>query len=57
MAAAVILGARQIVPIHFGVVGADGYAEVEEPLRQLRAAADRRGIKVNALQPGEWQDL
>ncbi len=57
VAAAVILGARQIVPIHFGVIGADGYAEVDDPLRQLRAAAARRGIKVNVMQPGEWQDL
>ncbi len=56
VAAAVILGARTLVPIHFGIEGAEGYLEVEQPVEALRAAAARRDIKVSMLDPGEWLD-
>lgn len=54
VAAAVILDARVVVPIHYGVQGAENYAELERPLDLLHDAAARRGVVVNALQPGEW---
>lgn len=53
-AAATILGAERIVPIHYGVVGADGYAEVPDPLAALYDASRPGGPSVTALQPGEW---
>lgn len=56
VAAAVILGARTLVPIHFGIEGAEGYLEVERPLEALRAAAARRDMSVSVLNPGEWLD-
>lgn len=57
VAAAVILGARQIVPIHFGVSGAPGYAETENAVSRLQAEARRRGVKVTLIRPGGWLDL
>lgn len=53
-AAAVVLGARLIVPIHYGVVGADGYAEVANPEAALLESARRREVGVEIVRPGEW---
>lgn len=57
VAAAVILGARKLVPIHYGISGAEGYAETERALEQLQTAAARRGIRVDPAQPGDWVEL
>lgn len=54
VAAAVVLKAKQLVPIHYGIEGAQNYAEVEHPLDLLREAAARRNVRLNSLAPGEW---
>jgi L-ascorbate metabolism protein UlaG (beta-lactamase superfamily) len=54
--AAVILGARRLVPIHYGVTGADGYTEAEDVIGTLAAAARRRSLRVDFLAPGDWLD-
>jgi L-ascorbate metabolism protein UlaG (beta-lactamase superfamily) len=56
VAAAVVLGARLLVPIHYGITGAekDGYLEVRDPEATLHAAARRRGVPVEIARPGEW---
>lgn len=56
VAAATILGAERIVPIHYGVTGADNYKEVPDPLRALREANVEGGPRVMPLQPGQWVD-
>lgn len=53
-AAADILSARRVVPIHYGVQGAEGYSEVDAPLAQFQKAAAERSIRVDPLRPGEW---
>jgi L-ascorbate metabolism protein UlaG (beta-lactamase superfamily) len=53
-AAAAALGARLIVPIHYGVTGADEYAEVAGAESRLLAAARPRGIGVEIVRPGDW---
>jgi len=54
VAAAVIVGAKLVVPIHYGVSGAEGYKELPECERLLFAAAQRRGIGVEVVPPGDW---
>ena len=54
VAAAVVLGARLLVPIHYGVVGAEGYAELPEVESLLATAAARRGIAIQVVRPGDW---
>jgi L-ascorbate metabolism protein UlaG (beta-lactamase superfamily) len=54
VAAAVLLGARLLVPIHYGMTATDAYAEVTDPVGALRAAAARRGVEVQVRAPGEW---
>ena len=54
MSAATILGAKVIVPIHYGVAGAEGYAEVADALGRLERASALRGPIVKVLRPGEW---
>ena len=54
VAAAAILGARRLVPIHYGVAGADDYTEVPKAEAALRDAARKRGVTVEILKPGEW---
>jgi L-ascorbate metabolism protein UlaG (beta-lactamase superfamily) len=54
VAAAVILGARMIVPIHYGVQGAEGYAEVISAEKLLTEQAARRQVGVQIVKPGEW---
>jgi L-ascorbate metabolism protein UlaG (beta-lactamase superfamily) len=53
-AAAAILGARRLVPIHYGVAGAEEYMEVPNAEAALREAARKRGVAVEILKPGEW---
>jgi L-ascorbate metabolism protein UlaG (beta-lactamase superfamily) len=54
VAAAVVLGARTIVPIHYGVVGAEGYAEDPHAEEGLRSFARSRGVEIQILRPGAW---
>ena len=54
VAAAVILGARVLVPIHYGVSGMDKYVEVEDPLGRVRRAAREREDALQVLEPGAW---
>jgi L-ascorbate metabolism protein UlaG (beta-lactamase superfamily) len=54
VAAAVVLGARLVVPIHYGVVGAEGYREFPDPEAALVEAAGKRNVAVEIARPGEW---
>jgi L-ascorbate metabolism protein UlaG (beta-lactamase superfamily) len=54
VAAAVVLGARLLVPIHYGVVGAESYTEVPNPEAALMDAARKRGVGVELVRPGDW---
>ena len=54
VAAAVVVGARLVVPIHYGVVGAEGYAEDVHAVDELRHFADRRHVDIEILKPGDW---
>lgn len=56
VAAATILGARRLIPIHYGVSGMAEYVEVEDPLARLRQAAREKPMAVQALTPGAWLD-
>ncbi|MDC6171433.1 MBL fold metallo-hydrolase, partial [Paucibacter sp. XJ19-41] len=56
VAAATVLGARRLIPIHYGVSGMAEYVEVEDPLARLRAAAREKPVAIQALTPGEWLD-
>ena len=54
VAAAAVLGARIIVPIHYGVVGAEGYAEDPHAEEELVNFARNRNVDVQILRPGAW---
>jgi L-ascorbate metabolism protein UlaG (beta-lactamase superfamily) len=54
VAAAVVLGARLLVPIHYGVRGASGYAEEPEAAARTVMLAARRGLAASLVVPGEW---
>jgi L-ascorbate metabolism protein UlaG (beta-lactamase superfamily) len=54
VAAAVVLGARLIVPIHYGVVGAEDYSELPNLEATLLESARKRGVAVEIARPGEW---
>lgn len=56
VAAAVILGAHALVPIHYGVSGMETYVEVDDPVAALRAAARARSVAVQVVAPGDWVD-
>lgn len=56
VAAANILGARRLVPIHYGVSGMAEYVEVDDPVGQLRDMARGTSIRVQSLSPGAWMD-
>lgn len=56
VAAATILGARRLVPIHYGVSGLEEYVEVEDPIGQLRKAAREKSIEIQPMTPGTWVD-
>jgi L-ascorbate metabolism protein UlaG (beta-lactamase superfamily) len=56
MAAATILGARRLVPIHYGVSGLAEYVEVEDPVGRLRRAARDSSLSIQPLTPGAWMD-
>lgn len=54
VAAAVVVGARLVVPIHYGVVGAEGYAEDLHAVDELRRFASQRHVGIEILKPGDW---
>lgn len=54
VAAATVLDAKLIVPIHYGVVGAEGYSETADPEAALIEAARARKRNVEIVRPGEW---
>jgi L-ascorbate metabolism protein UlaG (beta-lactamase superfamily) len=51
--AALLLGARLVVPIHYGGDQPPDYMEVAEPLATFRKEAGRRGVAIFPLLPGE----
>ena len=56
VAAATILGARRLVPIHYGISGMEEYVEVEDPIDRLRKAARETSIEIQPMTPGTWMD-
>jgi L-ascorbate metabolism protein UlaG (beta-lactamase superfamily) len=54
VAAAVVIGAQLVVPIHYGVVGAEGYAEDPHAEEELLAFARKRHVAVEIVKPGSW---
>ncbi|TQD46634.1 MBL fold metallo-hydrolase, partial [Marilutibacter aestuarii] len=56
VAAATVLGARRLVPIHYGVSGMEAYVEVADPIGGLRRALRGRATRLQVLAPGDWID-
>jgi len=56
VAAAVVLGARRLVPIHYGITGMAEYVEVEGALERVRRAARGKDVDITVLEPGAWLD-
>jgi L-ascorbate metabolism protein UlaG (beta-lactamase superfamily) len=54
VAAAVVIGARLVVPIHYGIAPSDDYREVADARAQLLAAARERGVAVEIVPSGGW---
>ena len=53
-AAAEVIGARLIVPIHYGMAPSPDYTEEAHPAHALAAAASARHIDVEFVRTGEW---
>ena len=51
VAAAIVLGAKKLVPIHYGVSD-DGYHEYPDALNVAKREAARRGLVLEAAEPG-----
>lgn len=51
--AALLLGARSLLPIHYGLNDPPNYVEVDEPLETLLALAAARELHATHLAPGE----
>jgi L-ascorbate metabolism protein UlaG (beta-lactamase superfamily) len=56
VSAANILGARRLIPIHYGVSRIAEYVEVENPIGRLREIARDKSLSIQPLVPGEWVD-
>jgi L-ascorbate metabolism protein UlaG (beta-lactamase superfamily) len=56
VAAATILGARRLVPIHYGVSGMEDYVEVDDPISRLHKAARGKPVAIQPMAPGAWVD-
>lgn len=56
VAAAEILGARRLIPIHYGVSGISEYVEVDDPIGRLHEAARAKPVRIEPLVPGAWLD-
>lgn len=57
VAAATVLGARRLVPIHYGVSGMEEYVEVGDPIGRLRKAAHATSMAIQPVTPGAWVEL
>jgi L-ascorbate metabolism protein UlaG (beta-lactamase superfamily) len=57
VAAAVVLSAKRLVPIHYGVNGAKGYEEEPKVESRLIDVAKSRILAVQILRPGDWVQL
>ena len=51
--AAILLRARQLVPVHYGLNDPPHYVEVDAPLSTLQKLAGKREVQVTHLLPGE----
>jgi len=51
--AALLLRARLLVPIHYGLDDPPDYVEVADPIDTLLEIAKRRGMPVQQLRPGQ----
>jgi L-ascorbate metabolism protein UlaG (beta-lactamase superfamily) len=56
VAAAIILRARRLIPIHSCVTGMDDYVEVDDPIGRLREAARDKSVVIQPMAPGTWLD-
>lgn len=56
VAAATILGARRVIPIHYGISDTAEYIEVDDPIGRLRSAAREKSLEIQSLAPGSWVD-
>ena len=54
VAAGIVLGAKLVVPIHYGVSGAEGYAEYPNAEAAFIEIAKKRKLPIEILKPGEW---
>jgi L-ascorbate metabolism protein UlaG (beta-lactamase superfamily) len=54
VAAAIVLGAKVLAPIHYGVAPSAEYTEAPDATKHVLAEAKRRDVKVEMLEPGEW---
>jgi L-ascorbate metabolism protein UlaG (beta-lactamase superfamily) len=54
VAAAVVLGARTLVPIHYGMAASKEYTEGPNLEQRLLGEGARRSIRVQLLKAGEW---
>lgn len=54
VAAAVVLGARLAVPIHYGAPASRDYRDVPNAEASFLSEARRRGVATQVLAPGQW---
>ena len=54
--AAILLGAKKLVPIHYGYHVPGEYEEFPDALNVLQSTAARRGLKVELVVPGSWME-
>ncbi|MFY0544100.1 MBL fold metallo-hydrolase [Brevibacillus sp. H7] len=58
VSASVVLGAEQLVPIHYGAFhNPPTYFHASQVEERLAAAAEARGVKVTRLEPKEWLEM
>jgi L-ascorbate metabolism protein UlaG (beta-lactamase superfamily) len=54
VAAAAVLGARRLVPIHYGMSASKEYTELPDLEPRLLSEGTRRSIDIRILKPGDW---
>lgn len=52
--AAVLLGTRRLVPIHYGFHVEGSYEEYPDALATLQSEGERRNVNIEVIKPGEW---
>ena len=57
VAAAIVLGAKLAVPIHYGFNDPENYLEHPNALPEFKETAVQRKQDVRVLSPGEWLDI